>query len=95
MNELNRQRQREDKRKEKHLKKIREQEQQEFNQKIRSEEKKLLVAQRKLEGIRVLEALFDRLKVGQMLCSSPTLLSKFLIFNFSIRTAQHSQKNSN
>lgn len=58
------QRQREEKRKEKHLKKIREQEQQQLTSKIRSEEKKLLIAQRKLESIRVLEALFDRIKVN-------------------------------
>lgn len=57
------QQQREEKRKEKQLKKIREQEQHQLNSKIRSEEKKLLIAQRKLESIRVLEALFDRIKV--------------------------------
>lgn len=45
------------------MKKIREQEQHQLNSKIRSEEKKLLIAQRKLESIRVLEALFDRIKV--------------------------------
>lgn len=61
--EYEKQRQREEKRKEKQLKKIREQEQQQLDSKIRSEEKKLLIAQRKLESIRVLEALFDRIKV--------------------------------
>lgn len=61
--EYEKQSQREEKRKEKHLKKIREQEQQQLSSKIRSEEKKLLIAQRKLESIRVLEALFDRIKV--------------------------------
>lgn len=63
LEEYEKQRQREEKRKEKHLKKIREQEQLQLNSKIRSEEKKLLIAQRKLESIRVLEALFDRIKV--------------------------------
>lgn len=62
--EYEKQRQREEKRKEKHLKKIREQEQQQLDSKIRTEEKKLLIAQRKLESIRVLEALFDRIKVN-------------------------------
>lgn len=62
--EYEKQRQREEKRKEKHLKKIREQEQQQLDSKIRTEEKKLLIAQRKLESIRVLEALFDRIKVS-------------------------------
>lgn len=61
--EYEKQRQREEKRKEKYLKKLREQEQQQLSSKIRSEEKKLLIAQRKLESIRVLEALFDRIKV--------------------------------
>lgn len=61
--EYEKQQQREEKRKEKHLKKIREQEQLQLNSKIRSEEKKLLIAQRKLESIRVLEALFNRIKV--------------------------------
>lgn len=61
--EYEKQRQREEKRKEKQLKKIREQEQLQLDSKIRSEEKKLLIAQRKLESIRVLEALFDRIKV--------------------------------
>lgn len=64
LEEYEKQQQREEKRKEKHLKKIREQEQQQLNSKIRSEEKKLLIAQRKLESIRVLEALFDRIKVS-------------------------------
>lgn len=63
MIELDKQRLREEQRKEKHLKKLREKEQLEMSSKIRSEEKKLLIAQRKLESIRVLEALFDRIKV--------------------------------
>lgn len=62
--EYEKQRLREEKRKEKHLKKLREQEEQQLNTKIRSEEKKLLIAQRKLESIRLLEALFERIKVN-------------------------------
>lgn len=66
MKELDRQRLREEQRKEKHLKKLREKEEHEMTSKIRSEEKKLLIAQRKLESIRVLEALFDRIKVWDL-----------------------------
>lgn len=77
MAELERQRQREEKRKEKHVKKLREQEQLELNQKIRSEEKKLMIAQRKLESIRVLEALFDRLKVKIHCCPQVRRLFPF------------------
>lgn len=61
--EYEKQRQREEKRKEKYLKKLREQEEQQLNSKIQSEEKKLLIAQRKLESIRILEAIFERIKV--------------------------------
>lgn len=68
MADLDKQRLREEQRKEKHLNKLREKEQHEISSKIRSEEKKLLIAQRKLESIRVLEALFDRIKV-KWLCS--------------------------
>lgn len=63
LEEYEKQRMREEKRKEKHLKKLREQEQNQLNSKIRSEERKLMIAQRKLESIRVLEALFERIKV--------------------------------
>lgn len=71
--EYEKQRLREEKRKEKQLKKIREQERQQLNSKIRSEEKKLLIAQRKLESIRVLEALFERIKVSESgLCPTET-----------------------
>lgn len=63
LDEYEKQRMREEKRKEKHLKKLREQEQNQLNSKIRSEERKLMIAQRKLESIRVLEALFERIKV--------------------------------
>lgn len=54
---------RENKRKEKQLQKLRSKEQVEISSKIRAEEKKLQLAQKKLESIRVLEALFERIKV--------------------------------
>lgn len=62
--ELERQREREEKRKEKHLKKIQEKGSIEISQKIRVEERKLMIAQRKLESIRILEQLFSRIKVS-------------------------------
>lgn len=61
--ELEKQRDREHQRKERQLRKLREKEEYEINSKIRAEEKKLLAAQRKLESIRVLEVLFERIKV--------------------------------
>lgn len=94
MAELDRQRLREEQRKEKHLKKLREKEQQEMTSKIRSEEKKLLIAQRKLESIRVLEALFDRIKVW--ILSSSTFhrfLNTFLFISETIQlNASHKIK---
>lgn len=71
--EYKKQQEREAKRKEKQLKKIREQEQHQLSTKIRSEEKKLLIAQRKLESIRVLEALFDRIKVNILMMKKQKL----------------------
>lgn len=70
MAELDQQRERENKRKEKQLKKLRDKEQHEISHKIRSEEKKLMIAQRKLESIRLLEALYDRIKVNIEMGSS-------------------------
>jgi arginine/serine-rich splicing factor 17 len=58
-----RQRQREEKRKKRQLMKLKEKETQEMNMKIAVEEKKLLIAQRKLESIRLLDELFERVKV--------------------------------
>ncbi|XP_022217853.2 A-kinase anchor protein 17A [Drosophila obscura] len=63
--EVEKQREREEKRKEKHLKKIHERGQVEISQKIRIEERKLLIAQRKLESIRTLEKLFERIQLKQ------------------------------
>ncbi|XP_053670097.1 serine/arginine repetitive matrix protein 2 [Anopheles nili] len=61
--EIEKQLQREQRRKEKHLQKLRQKESDEISQKIRLEEKKLLEAQRKLESIRLLDALFERMKL--------------------------------
>ncbi|XP_017008382.2 A-kinase anchor protein 17A isoform X2 [Drosophila takahashii] len=63
--EAEKQREREEKRKEKHLKKIQERGQVEISQKIRIEERKLMIAQRKLESIRTLEKLFERIQLKQ------------------------------
>lgn len=61
--EFDKQLEREERRKDKQLKKLRQKEQTDLSSKIREEEKKLLVAQRKLESIRLLEALMERIKV--------------------------------
>lgn len=66
---------RENKRKEKQLQKLRSKEQVEISSKIRAEEKKLQLAQKKLESIRVLEALFERIKV--------IVLYDFVIFEYA------------
>lgn len=64
MADLEQQRQREAKRKEKHLKKLREKEVTDINSKILAEERKLIETQRKLEAVRLLEGLFDRISVS-------------------------------
>lgn len=61
--EAEKQMQREARRKEKQLKKLKEKECMDFQSKIIAEEKKLLQAQRKLESIRLLEALFARIQL--------------------------------
>ena len=58
-----RQKHREEKRKRKQLMKLKEKETREMNMKIAVEERKLLIAQRKLESIRLLDELFERIKV--------------------------------
>ncbi|EDV93755.1 A-kinase anchor protein 17A [Drosophila grimshawi] len=63
--ELEKQREREEKRKEKHLKKIQERGQVENSQKIRLEERKLMIVERKLESIRILEQVFERIQLKQ------------------------------
>ena len=61
--ELDKQRQREEKRKKKYMEKINQSESSELTKKIRSEQKKLLKTQRKMESVRILEALFERIKM--------------------------------
>lgn len=64
--DLDKQRQREQRRKEKHLQKLREKEVTDINSKIVAEERKLLETQRKLESVRLLEAIFDRIAVSDI-----------------------------
>nr|CAD7453410.1 unnamed protein product [Timema tahoe] len=59
---VNRRKSREEKRKCNKLKKLRDVAAQEMNEKIAIEERKLLIAQRKLESIRLLDELFERVK---------------------------------
>lgn len=59
---LEKQRQREERRKQKYIQKITQEESSELTKKIHKEQKKLLKAQRKVESIRLLEALFERIK---------------------------------
>lgn len=61
--EAQKQQQREARRKEKQLQMLKEKECLDFQSKIIEEEKKLLLAQRKLESIRLLEALFARIQM--------------------------------
>lgn len=60
----NRQRKREEKRKRKALTIFRKQEEDKVSMKIAREEQKLIKAQRQLESIRLLDELFDRIKVS-------------------------------
>lgn len=59
---LEKQRQREERRKQKYIQKITQEESSELTKKIHKEQKKLLKTQRKVESIRLLEALFERIK---------------------------------
>lgn len=59
--QLEQQRQREERRKQKYIQKITQDESSELTKKIRREQKKLLKAQRKVESIRLLEALIQRI----------------------------------
>lgn len=64
----NRQRKREEKRKRKALTIFRKQEEDKVSMKIAREEQKLIKAQRQLESIRLLDELFDRIKVSNKEC---------------------------
>lgn len=59
---MEKQRQREERRKQKYIQKITQEESSELTKKIHKEQKKLLKAQRKVQSIRLLEALFERIK---------------------------------
>lgn len=61
---VDRQQKREEKRKRKALTKFRKQEEDKVSLKIAREEQKLIRAQRQLESIRLLDEVFDRIKVG-------------------------------
>ncbi|KAL5274537.1 AKAP17A family protein [Megaselia abdita] len=67
--ELQKQREREERRKEKHLKKLQAKGQLEVTSKIRREQRKLIIAQRKVESIRILDALFERIRIKESLDS--------------------------
>ncbi|XP_069695440.1 A-kinase anchor protein 17A [Periplaneta americana] len=60
-----RRKKREEKRKQKQIMKMKEKEAREMNLKIAIEERKLLIAQRKLESIRLLDELFERVKANK------------------------------
>lgn len=60
-----RRKEREEKRKQKILKKLKRKEAEQMSIKIAIEERKLLMAQRKLESIRLLDELFERVKVNR------------------------------
>lgn len=63
MEKASRQQKREEKRKRKALKMFRKQEEDKVSMKIAREEQKLIKAQRQLESMRLLDELFDRIKV--------------------------------
>lgn len=61
--ELDRQLERENKRKEKQLQKLRSKELIDMSSKIRAEQKAVALSQRRMESVRVLRALFERIEV--------------------------------
>jgi hypothetical protein len=64
---------REEKRRLKRLERKREHEQKTLTIRIALEERKMLIAHRKLESMRLLEELFNRVKVTKILSFSPSL----------------------
>lgn len=77
----NRQRKREEKRKRKVLTTYRKQEEDKVSMKIAREEKKLIKAQRQLESIRLLDELFDRIKVSKRRICNNCLKEKIKLIN--------------
>lgn len=75
---LARRKRREEKRKMKQLEKIKLKEAEDMNRKIASEERLLLMAQRRLESIRLLSELFKRVEVGYIYIIFPIGLSHYL-----------------
>ena len=77
---------REDKRKRKAITVYRKQEEDKVSMKIAREERKLIKAQRQLESIRLLDALFDRIKVNKIIlyCSNNINFIHILIWNTTI-----------
>ena len=60
-----RRRQREERRRQRRLEKRRKEEERQMQLRIKQEERRILIAQRKLETIRLLSELFNRIKVGR------------------------------
>ena len=63
-----RRREREEARRQKRLTKKQQEEEKKLEMKIALEERKILIAQRKLESMRLLEELFNRVKVNNFFC---------------------------
>lgn len=80
-----RRRTREEKRKRKALTVYRKQEEDKVSLKIAREERKLIKAQRQLESIRLLDALFDRIKVCEMKFMLPLKITLRLISVYLFR----------
>lgn len=64
---IERRKQREEKRRQKRLERQQKEEEERMQLKIALEERRLLIAQRKLESLRLLSELFERVKVGYSL----------------------------
>lgn len=90
---LEKQRQREERRKQKYIQKITQEESSELTKKIHKEQKKLLKTQRKVESIRLLEALFERIKTKYSAedTSGPSKDFK----GFDLRTKLNKKKSTN
>jgi splicing factor, arginine/serine-rich 17 len=87
------QRQREERRKQKYIQKITQDESSELTKKIRHEQKKLLKAQRKVESIRLLEALFQRISAKYCIDDLPGPSKGFK--GFDLRSKLKSKTSSN
>ncbi|CRK98148.1 CLUMA_CG011516, isoform A [Clunio marinus] len=89
---LEKQRQREERRKQKYIQKISQKESIELTKKIHKEQRKLLKTQRKVESIRLLEALLDRIKTK---CSANDRGAPIKDFKcFDLRTKIHNNSSN-